>query len=295
MSARPDNSRPQNDDLDRKGLTAHYELDGSFSDISGRYQHGRMIAGDPTFDIGQIGRAATFDGDTEVSFGNVASFDRADPFSLAVWMRPRGNLPIAGFQKLDGPEHRRGFEWRFDDFALFDIQRWAGRLTITIASDPPANAIKVRTRERIKFGEWNHVVMSYDGSGKARGLAIYVNGERLAVDVVQDALAGPIRTDAPLTLGRARARAVVHRSDRRPSSLQPRPDRGRGRRSGDSLQGRARSSPASTASAPRIRRSTCANTSSTTRPLPRCAQPRASSKRCRNRKMQRRSRFRRRW
>ena len=45
--------------------------------------------------------------------------------------------------------------------------------------------------------------MSYDGSGKARGLAIYVNGERLAVDVVQDALAGPIRTDAPLTLGRA--------------------------------------------------------------------------------------------
>ena len=202
-NARPDNSRPQNDDVDRKGLTAHYELDGSFSDISGRYQHGRMIAGDPTFDIGQIGRAATFDGDTEVSFGNVASFDRADPFSLAVWMRPRGNLPVAGFQKLDGPEHRRGFEWRFDDFALFDIQRWAGRLTITIASAPPANAIKVRTRERIKFGEWNHVVMSYDGSGKARGLAIYVNGERLAVDVVQDALAGPIRTDAPLTLGRA--------------------------------------------------------------------------------------------
>ena len=203
VSARPDNSRPENDDVDRQGLAAHYELDGSFSDISGRHQHGRMIAGDPTFDVGQIGRAASFDGDTEVSFGNVASFDRADPFSLAVWMRPRGNLPIAGFQKLDGPEHRRGFEWRFDDFALFDIQRWAGRLTITIASDPPANALKVRTRERIKFGEWNHVVMSYDGSGKARGLAIYVNGERLAVDVLQDALTGPIRTDAPLTLGRA--------------------------------------------------------------------------------------------
>jgi hypothetical protein len=203
VSARPDNSRPENDDVDRKGLTAHYELDGSFSDISGRYQHGRMIAGDPTFDVGQIGRAASFDGDTEVSFGNVASFDRADPFSLAVWMRPRGNLPIAGFQKLDGPEHRRGFEWRFDDFALFDIQRWAGRLTITIASDPPANAIKVRTRERIKFGEWNHVVMSYDGSGKARGLAIYLNGERLAVDVVQDTLTGPIRTGAALTIGRA--------------------------------------------------------------------------------------------
>ena len=119
-----------------------------------------------------------------------------------MWLRPRGNLPIAVFQKLDDPTHRRGFEWRLDDFALFDIQRWAGRLTITLASDAPANAIQVRTRERIKFGEWTHVVMSYDGSGKAAGLGIYADGVRLAVDVVRDALTGSIATDGPLTIGR---------------------------------------------------------------------------------------------
>ena len=92
---------PGAEGIDRKGMTAHYELDGSFSDISGRFQHGRMLTGDPTFEVGQIGRAVTFDGDTEVSFGNVGRFDRADAFSLAVWMRARGNLPIAVFQKLD--------------------------------------------------------------------------------------------------------------------------------------------------------------------------------------------------
>ncbi len=54
-------------DIDRDGLTAHYELDGSFSDVSGKFLHGRMISGDPTFDAGLIGRAVTFDGDTEVS------------------------------------------------------------------------------------------------------------------------------------------------------------------------------------------------------------------------------------
>jgi hypothetical protein len=188
--------------VDRKALTAHYELDGSFSDISGRFQHGRMVLGDPTFDTGQVGRAATFDGDTEVSFGNVARFDRADAFSLAVWMRARGNLPIAVFQKLDDPQRRRGFEWRLDDMELFDIQRWAARLTITLTSEAPASAIQVRTRERLKQGEWNHVVMAYDGSGKADGLAIYANGKRLAVDVVRNALAGPIATDAALTVGR---------------------------------------------------------------------------------------------
>ena len=193
---------PGGDDDHRRGLTAYYELDGSFSDISGRYQHGRTIAGDPTFDVGQIGRAATFDGDTEVSFGSVGRFERTEPFGLAVWLRPRGNLPIAVFQKLDDPTHRRGFEWRLDDLALFDIQKWAGRLTITLASDAPASAIQVRTRERIKFGEWTHVVMSYDGSGKAAGLAIYADGVRLGVDVVRDALAGSIATDGALTIGR---------------------------------------------------------------------------------------------
>ncbi len=194
---------PESDGVDRAGLTAHYELDGSFSDISGRYQHGRMVTGDPTFDVGQIGRAATFDGDTEVSFGNVGGFDRAEAFSLAVWLRGRGNQPIAVFQKLDNAQHRRGYEWKLDDFELFDIQRWAARLTITMTSDSPKNAIQVRTRERLKQGEWNHVVMLYDGSGKADGLAVYANGERLAVDVLQNALAGPVSTNAELTVGRS--------------------------------------------------------------------------------------------
>ena len=54
----------------------------------------------------------SFDGDTEVSFGNVGAFDRDEPFSIAVWLSGRGNLPMAGFQKLRGPSERRGYEWR---------------------------------------------------------------------------------------------------------------------------------------------------------------------------------------
>ena len=87
------------------GSTAHYELDGNFSDISGRYQHGRTITGDPTFDAGQVGKAASFDGDTQVSFGDVGGFERTDGFSLAVWMRGRGNLPMSVVpeaRELDG-------------------------------------------------------------------------------------------------------------------------------------------------------------------------------------------------
>jgi hypothetical protein len=52
-----------------EGLVAHYELDGNFSDISGHYHHGHVVAGDPGFDPGMVGKAVYFDGDTEVAPG----------------------------------------------------------------------------------------------------------------------------------------------------------------------------------------------------------------------------------
>ena len=187
--------------LETDGLTAQYELDGSFSDISGRYQHGRTVVGDPTFEPGQIGRAVSLDGDTEVSFGDVGSFDRTERVSVAAWVRPRGNLPIDLFQKLEANDRRRGYEWRFDDIVLVGIQRWAARLTVTLASDSPKDAIQIRTRERLRLGDWYHIALTYDGSGKASGLFLYVDGKLFETDIVRDSLKGSIRTGAPLRVG----------------------------------------------------------------------------------------------
>ncbi len=182
------------------GLVAHYELDGSFSDISGRYQHGRTVSGDPTFDAGQIGRAVSFDGDTHVSFGDVGSFDRTDPFSLAVWLKGRGNQPMSVLQKIDTGDARRGYEWGFDDVALVGIQRWAARLSVSLGSDA-SRGLQIRTRERLRLGDWYHVALAYDGSGRAAGLRLFVNGKPADTEVVRNTLVGPIRTDAPLSLG----------------------------------------------------------------------------------------------
>jgi hypothetical protein len=181
------------------GLTAHYELDNSFSDISGRYQHGRTIVGDPTFGAGKVGRAVSFDGDTEVSFGNVGAFDKSDAFSLAVWLRGGVSLPMAVFQKLN--DARQGYEWVLDDVVLVGIQKWAARLTIRLASGGPEHTMEIRTRERLRLGDWYHVALIYDGSGKASGLRLFVDGKPFATDVVRDAIGASIATDAPLRIG----------------------------------------------------------------------------------------------
>src|SRR5258708_27243570 len=52
---------PRSLDLGADALIAHYELDGNFSDISSRFQHGRMVTGDPTFETGRLGKAVSFD------------------------------------------------------------------------------------------------------------------------------------------------------------------------------------------------------------------------------------------
>jgi mono/diheme cytochrome c family protein len=185
----------------REGLTAHYELDGGFSDLSGRYQHGRTIKGDPTFNAGQVGRAVKFDGDSHVTFGNVGCFDRNEAFTLAVWLKGEGNLPTGVLHKIEDAETRRGYEIFLEGRELVGIQKWASHVTVRLTSRWPGSAIQIRSRKRLRLGDWNHVALAYDGLGKAAGLKLYLNGEPHDAEVLQDNLSGPIKTDADLQIG----------------------------------------------------------------------------------------------
>ena len=98
-----------------------------------------MISGDPTFDAGQIGRAVTFDGDTEVSFGNAGAFDRTQT------VQP-GGLDAAARQPTDLglPEARRsasiaaGTNGGSTTCSCSTSSGGRRRLTITLTSDAPA-------------------------------------------------------------------------------------------------------------------------------------------------------------
>jgi hypothetical protein len=67
----------------------------------------------------------------------------------------------------------------------------------------PMVAIEVSAAEPLPLdGRWRHVFFTYDGSDKAAGVRIYVNGEAVATKVEADSLGGAtIRTQAPMQLG----------------------------------------------------------------------------------------------
>ncbi len=67
----------------------------------------------------------------------------------------------------------------------------------------PMVGIRVASADRLPLdGYWKHLFFIYDGSGKASGIKVYLDGVPMATHVVSDSLAGKsIRTQAPMQLG----------------------------------------------------------------------------------------------
>ncbi len=187
-------------------LMSHFELDGSLAESSGRYLHGRTLNGDPTFGPGMVSRSVSLDGQTMLSFGTTGAVDTNEKFTLALWMRPGlSKLGNFAFQKIEDEKTRRGYEFIFEKTHLIDIQRWAAPLTIRLISKWPDNAIVIRTSDgasdAFNNNEWKHLALTYDGSSKAAGVKVYLNGKPAEVVVVKDTLDGPIKTGSDLVIG----------------------------------------------------------------------------------------------
>ncbi len=185
----------------KQGLAAYYQLDSNFNDSSGHEQHGKKLRGDPTFGGGSIAKAIGFDGDSHVSFGNVQLLKHNQPGSLAVWIKGAGNQPIHILQKIESADNRQGFEMMFEDFNLIGIQYWAARLTLNFSSGDKRQALRIRTKERFPMGGWHHLALNYDGSGKATGIKLFINGKLQDLDILQDTLTGTAETNDDLQVG----------------------------------------------------------------------------------------------
>ncbi|MDZ4701029.1 MAG: DUF1553 domain-containing protein [Rhodothermales bacterium] len=152
---------------------------------------------DPSLVEGKMGQAMVFDGENGVEAAGVGDFERTDPFTISFWMKPARWNPwnvLVHHTKAALDAGSRGYE-----IALQGNQLVAG-----LAHMWPQNAIRVVTTDSLVLGAWTHVAAIYDGSSRAAGLTLYVNGEPAAVEVVRDNLFKNIRyerTEVGLTVG----------------------------------------------------------------------------------------------
>jgi hypothetical protein len=144
---------------------------------------------------GRLGAAAHFQAGGSIELPDLGDFERDEAFSYGGWVFvPAGfNENAAIMARMDQKNEHRGWDlwYQQGQIAAHFIHRW------------PENALKVRTRERVaKKNQWQHIFVTYDGSGRPEGVKIYLDGvsQSLEAEGGKEVTAS-IKTATPLRLG----------------------------------------------------------------------------------------------
>ncbi len=130
---------------------------------------------------GKSGQALEFGGDDAFPCPGAGEFKRSTPFSFALWVKP------AAHRDREIVLHRcvAAEDAAFRGLSLVLDQ---GHVVFSLIHFWPGNAIRVRSNAVLPVGEWTHLAATYDGSSRAAGVQIYVNGAAAELQVERDRL-----------------------------------------------------------------------------------------------------------
>ncbi|HKS37057.1 MAG TPA: DUF1553 domain-containing protein [Verrucomicrobiae bacterium] len=130
---------------------------------------------------GKSGKALQFTGDNSVICKGAGIFNRTTPFTFGLWLKPSERQDRAVV-------FHRSRAWTDSGSRGYELVLENGYPTFGLIHFWPGNAIRVRANASIPAEAWTHVTITYDGSSRAGGLRLYLNGEPAAVEVVRDNL-----------------------------------------------------------------------------------------------------------
>ena len=138
------------------------------------------IEGVATID-GPSGKALVLDGDRGVSIPGLLTGDWPQPWTVDLMARDTLGNPdaVVLWHRTFGTD--AGYNG-------YDCVIGGGRIEVRVYRDWPGSAVGVITAPVIQRGRWHRISFTWDGSGKAAGLAIYVDGKPQAVTVTADRL-----------------------------------------------------------------------------------------------------------
>ena len=168
-----------------RGLADRYPFDALTSQASPNAVGGRAdaeVLG--TLDVidGPRGGALLFDDDYDyMHLPGAGLFDRTAPFSVGLWLR----LDEGGaYARIAGNSDNKHTFWRGWELYVDSLDHVAARLIHAL----PHNYLHVRTTEPLALRSWTHATITYDGSSRAEGLRLYLDGEEAPVSIEHDRL-----------------------------------------------------------------------------------------------------------
>ncbi|MFN8356164.1 MAG: DUF1553 domain-containing protein [Spirosomataceae bacterium] len=170
--------------LDNKELS----LEKKMRDLENKAPNAKLkawVSGDmdrkPVLVEGKKGKAMKLIGDAGMDFTRELEFERNQPFTISLWAKfltdkEEGALFGSGNGEFEG---HRGYRC---------VLNKDQTLSVTFAYVYPANCIDIQTLQKVPKNQWTNITITYDGTSKASGIGLYLNGKRAAVKVLTDNL-----------------------------------------------------------------------------------------------------------
>lgn len=174
--------------LPKAGLQAHYTFEkGSLRNAVNAKQTGIMKreagspGGDPVFATEQGATALRLDGDVYLDLGQNGVFRKSEPFTVGI----RVHIPKA---LKEGVILHKSQAERLYNFRGYHLYLKNDRLELNMAHTAPSDAITKISKQPLPKDQWVQLTVTYDGSSKAAGLKLYVNGQEAAMETTMDQL-----------------------------------------------------------------------------------------------------------
>lgn len=144
------------------------------------------FVGSPSPIAGRNGTGVELDGENGLTTTVGGDWDWYQPFTIALSIKPaqiHDRAVIWHRSKAWTDAASCGYELLLED----------GCLSAALIHFWPGDAVRVVAKEPLPIQSWSHVTVSSDGSGKASGLKIYVDGLEVPTRVIRDKLRRTIR------------------------------------------------------------------------------------------------------
>ena len=178
--------------------TVYFPLDGNGTGV--RADMSELAAksdGNVEFEDSADGKSFKPAKSTWFEYGESFNFEKDQAFSVSslLAVNPEGGAP---FGKMNDADGARGWDVEFHGLrpSIHLIHRW------------PKDAIHIQADEDLPADVFTQLAFTYDGSGQASGLKMYVNGVLAKTSVKMDGLKGSIQSGTPFSIGRRGSSSV---------------------------------------------------------------------------------------
>ncbi|MBS0030660.1 DUF1553 domain-containing protein [Chitinophaga sp. 22321] len=176
------------DKIPGNGIQAYYTFDkGNLvnntnpKDVATMKRETGQAGDKAVFENNGNGKAIVLNGDSWLDLNKTGIFRKSQPFTIGMWV----NIPK---QLTEGVIFHKSNAERLYNFKGYHLYLHNNKLELNMTHTGPSNAITKVSIADVPRDKWIQLTATYDGSSKAAGFKLYMDGSELPMETTMDEL-----------------------------------------------------------------------------------------------------------